>query len=153
MEIPCIAALTSMEPDVTSKSSDFVEERRARAFIFKDGERDQPNHARTHMLSRITKLGVAAGLLALGLTAASAVPADAAYYVSRCDSYGCYRVRCHDDGFGCTRVSPYYSSDYMAPRNYDRDDPYYHATSRYLCNSDGDDCYWTHSYRDGFDYY
>jgi hypothetical protein len=106
-------------------------------------------------LSRITKLGAATGLLALGLTAASAVPASAAYYASRCDSYGCYRVRCHDDGFGCVRVSSYESSDYMVPRDYDydMDDPYYHATSRYLCNSDGEYCHWTHTYRDGFDYY
>jgi hypothetical protein len=108
-------------------------------------------------LSRIAKLGAATGLLALGLSVASAVPASAAYYASRCDSYGCYRVRCHDDGFGCTRVSSYYSSDYMVPREYDRDydmdDPYYHATARYLCNSDGDYCHWTHTYRDSFDYY
>ena len=131
-------------------------ERHASPFIFKDGASGtQPNDVRTHMLllSRIPKLGAAAGLLALGLTAASVVPANAAYYASRCDSYGCYRVRCHNDGFGCVRVSSYYSSDYMVPRDYDMDDPYYHATARYLCDSDGDYCHWTHTYRDGFDNY
>jgi hypothetical protein len=107
-----------------------------------------------HLLPRIMKLGAAAGLLALGLTAASAVPANAAYYASRCDSDGCYRVRCHDDGFGCVRVSSYYGSDYMAPRDYDdMDDPYYHSRARYLCDSDGDYCHWTHTYRDGYDTY
>lgn len=106
-------------------------------------------------LTNIAKLGAAAGLLSLGLTAFSATPANAAYYASRCDSYGCYRVRCRDDGFGCVRTSTYYSSDYMVPRDNteDMDDPYYHQTARYLCNSDGEYCHWTHTYRDAFDFY
>lgn len=106
-------------------------------------------------LTNFAKLGAVAGLLTLGLTAFSATPANAAYYASRCDSYGCYRVRCHDDGFGCTRVSSYYSSDYQVPRDYDEDmdAPYYHSTARWLCNSDGEYCHWTHDYRDGFDFY
>lgn len=33
------------------------------------------------------------------------------------------------------------------------DDPHYHATARYLCNSNGEYCRWTHTYRDGFDCY
>ena len=106
-------------------------------------------------LTNFAKLGAALGLFTLGPTAFSAARADAASHASRCDSYGCYRVRCHDDGFGCVRTSTYYSSDYTMPRNDDRDmdAPYYHATARWLCNSDGENCYWTHTYRDAYDFY
>jgi hypothetical protein len=102
------------------------------------------------MLSFNPRIAAVAGFLALGLTATATTPAAAAYESRSCDSYGCYRVRCVDDGYGerCTRVSNYYESDYnraYAPL-YDR--PYYHVNSRYLCNSDGEDCRWTHFYRD-----
>ena len=80
-------------------------------------------------------LGPAALVLGLGLAAPQVAGAH-----DYCDRYH-------------RSTSSYYSSDYMLQRDYDMDGPYYHATARYLCDSDGDNCHWTHTYRDGFDYY
>jgi|SRR5678816_17674 hypothetical protein len=99
------------------------------------------------MLSFKTKIAAFAGLLSLGLVAGTATPAEASYVTRSCDSYGCYRVRCSDDGLACRRISGYFESDYDADDFYDR--PYYHRDARYLCNSDGEDCRWTNYYRDG----
>ncbi len=102
------------------------------------------------MLSLNPKIAAAAGLLALGLTAAAVTPVQASYTTRSCDSYGCYRVRCTDDGYSCTRISGYFDSDYNMAPVYDR--PYYHGNSRYLCDSDGENCRWTHYYRDSDTY-
>ncbi|HEY1710005.1 MAG TPA: hypothetical protein VGG10_17170 [Rhizomicrobium sp.] len=97
-----------------------------------------------------TKIGAAAAVVALGLSTIAATPAQASYIAQRCNDDGCYRVRCHDDGFGCIQVSGYYDSDYAGPpRHYiPADEPYYHARARYLCSSDGEDCRWTNTYND-----
>ena len=98
-----------------------------------------------------TKIGAAAAVVALGLSTFAATPASASYIAQRCNDDGCYRVRCHDDGFGCVRISAYYDSDYaVAPPRYylPADEPYYHSTARYLCSSDGEDCRWSNTYRD-----
>jgi hypothetical protein len=101
------------------------------------------------MLINTLKVAAGAGLLALGLAAASS-PAQA-YTMERCNDNGCYRVRCDDDGYNCTRISSYYGSSYYVRRTYTTpmyDRPYYHAAGRYLCDTDGDECRWTHYYMD-----
>ena len=65
-----------------------------------------------------TKIGLAAAAVALGVTAFAATPAAASYVSERCNSYGCFHVRCDNDGDNCRRVSSYYDSDYVAPREY-----------------------------------
>lgn len=100
------------------------------------------------MLS-LPKISAAAGLVAaLSLTALSAAPAEASYFTQRCNDNGCYRVRCHDDGYGCVRVSSYRSSGYQAQRYFDPNDAYYPRTAHYRCSADGESCHWTDSYRD-----
>ncbi|HEX2591178.1 MAG TPA: hypothetical protein VHL34_06765 [Rhizomicrobium sp.] len=102
-------------------------------------------------LFNTTRIGLAAGVLALGLTSvASVTPAQASYLERRCSEGSCYRVRCSEDGLTCVRVSSYYDSRYVV-RDGDDDtynDAYYHETPRYLCSSDGELCRWTHTYRD-----
>jgi hypothetical protein len=99
-------------------------------------------------LGTSTKIGLAAAAMALGVTAFTVTPAAASYVSERCDSYGCFHVRCDNDGDNCSRISSYYESEYVVPREYVPDEPYYHSTARYLCSSDGEDCRWTNTYRD-----
>jgi hypothetical protein len=106
------------------------------------------------MPSLTSKLVIGAAVVALG-AALSATPAEAFYDSQRCNDYGCYRVRCNDDGDRCTRLSSYSESEYVAPPVYvpPRDAAYAHSAARYLCDADGDDCRWTHIYRDDPDDY
>jgi hypothetical protein len=103
------------------------------------------------MISFNPRIAAVAGFVALGLMAAATTSAEAAYVSRSCDANGCYRVRCVDDGYGyrCSKISNYYQSDYDRDYTPMYDRPYYHASSRYLCSSDGVDCRWTNYYRDG----
>jgi hypothetical protein len=95
-------------------------------------------------ISNIMKSAAVAGLVGLGFAGASATPAAADSYETRCSGYGdCYRVRCDDDGDNCYRTG-YYGSDYY--REHD-----YYGGRRWVCDSDGDNCHWSYRnyYRPG----
>jgi len=90
--------------------------------------------------ANLLKSAAVAGVLTLGGLAASAVPASADTYETRCNGYGdCYRVRCDDWHNDCVRMG-YYRSDY-----------YHRNDRRWVCDRDGDDCHW--AYYGDRDYY
>jgi hypothetical protein len=86
-------------------------------------------------ISNIMKSAAVAGLVGLGFAGASATPASADTFETRCTSYGdCYRVRCDDFHDNCYRTG-YYGSDYSGSR-------------RWVCDEEGDNCHW--AYSDGY---
>lgn len=86
--------------------------------------------------TNLLKSAAVAGVLTLGGLAASAAPASADTFETRCSGYGdCYRVRCDDWHNDCVRVG--YRGDYY------RSD-YYHHDRRWVCDADGDDCHWAY---------
>jgi hypothetical protein len=81
-------------------------------------------------LSNGLKLTALAGLIGLGVCGAAATPAAAATYETRCYGDNCYRMRCNDFGYNCSRIDYYGDVAYMRDRD------------RLMCDEDGDNCHW-----------
>lgn len=94
------------------------------------------------LLSTPLKLTALAGLIGLGLCGATAAPAAATTYETRCYGDDCYQVRCNDFGYNCSRTEYFGEVDYARHRD------------RLMCDEDGDDCHWvrTRVYRDYDDF-
>lgn len=107
-------------------------------------------------ISKTLQTAALAGVLGLGMLAATTTPAKADRAYTRCDRDGdrCWRVVCDWDGDDCHRYAiptryrdwrnGYYRDRYNSyDRYYDRG--YYDSGyRRWVCDRDGDRCYWSY---------